>query len=259
MNAAIVSLAFGNLMYYRIAAVWGKSLQKVGTKADHFVIVPVEATIKELRPLIEARVPYRHAPTWVNPNRTGNRSFILTKLNIFNYTEYDRIFFCDADCYFRESPDKYWENYSQLFYPGWYSPLSDGRMVITPNQEDYRALKETLARGNFTQRTGWDGCGGFSPRYNDDRKRNWTYWNFNGADGSQGLLMHRFGIVKRTYGVELPTDCPSTCTYHTEFNLKKLKEWRRNPMNAEYLALCREFGFGDIAGDKVKRKLGGRW
>lgn len=257
MNAAIVSLAFGNLMYYRIAAVWGKSLQKVGTKADHFVIVPSEATIRELKPLIDANVAYRHAPVWMTPYRQGSRSHIVSKLNVLNYTEYERIFFCDADCYFTISPDRYLQH-EQLFYPGWYSPLSDGRMVVSPNQEDYRAIKDTLSRGNFSLHSGWDECGEFSPRHNDDRKRSWMYWNFNGAEASQGLLFHRFGIVKGTFGFGLPTDNPCDCTLHTEFKSHGLRKWRANPNNAEYFTLCREFGFGDIAGDKMKEKLGTR-
>ncbi|KAL3800022.1 hypothetical protein ACHAWO_004700 [Cyclotella atomus] len=200
-----------NKLYLGAIRVLIRSLRKSGAQADIVVLMlyhdpDAEKLLQREGAIVKLISPieYSHDTSEFEP---WFADIALSKLNVFEMTDYSRIQFLDADIVI--DPDS---SLDSLFYSfpdaelvaeglGNDSPLRAGWMMIRPSQEVYECMKDVLRSGNFNKAHGWDNLD--LPVNYPGRKSTAQGWTFYGSSLEQGLLFHTFYAYPKSQNTSL--------------------------------------------------------
>ena len=149
-NFAYITLAAAPI-YLKGAQFLHHSLKKVNSQYPLIIMIPED--VKEELDLSSNEYNYTFIPTWKFKN-TERYGYTLNKFQVFNFTEYQKIIFLDADVFMLENIDYLFYKYANYEYLGyWYyckrkddiDMLPQGDFIfLTPNKEKYIQIQNDL-------------------------------------------------------------------------------------------------------------------
>lgn len=102
------------------------------------------------------------------------------KISCWNYGQYSKVLFLDADILVRKNLNHLFElDHDFMYCDGVASPVNSGVFCLKPDSAIFEDLRQTIHKGNFSYEEGWNSLGR-------------EHKNFNAIEVCQGLFYYHF-------------------------------------------------------------------